>query len=61
MFKRWYKVTIYVTPKVGARYTITKRDRMTKKQMVKLVNTRQCGIGDVSKGYKWIGYGAELI
>lgn len=61
MFKKWYKVEIIVTPKNGPRYSIFKKDKMSNKEVTKLVNTRKCGIGDYTKDYKWIGYAVTKL
>ena len=56
MFKRWYKVQIIVTPKNGARYSIFKKQKLTKKEAIKLANTKHCGLYDYAKAYKQIEY-----
>lgn len=61
MFKKWYKVEIIVTPKNGVRYSIFKKDKMSRKEATKLVNTRKCGLGDSTKAYKWIAYAVTKI
>lgn len=61
MFKKLYNVETIITPKNGGRYSVTKREKLTRKQAAKLVNMRKCGIGDSTKGYKWIAYAVELV
>ena len=61
MFRKWYKVEIIVTPKNGPRYSIFRKQKMNKKEMIKLVNTRKCGLADYTKPYAWIAYNATKI
>lgn len=56
MFKKWYKVQIIVMPKEGAKYSIFKKQKLTKKEAVKLSNTKHCGLYDHTKAYKKIEY-----
>lgn len=56
MFRKWYKIEIIVTPKNGLKYSIFRRQKLNKKEVIKLVNTTKCGIGDYTKPYKYIVY-----
>lgn len=57
MFKKNYKVETIVTPKGNApRYTVVSTKRMTKKEAIKLQNTKKFGIMDTNANYKWIVY-----
>lgn len=56
MFKRWYKVQVIVTPKNGTKYSIFKKQKLTKREAVKLASTCHCGLYDYTKAYKKIEY-----
>ena len=49
-----YKVETIVTQKNGLRYTTVHTCKMTKKEAIKLANTKKIGVLDTTKGYKWI-------
>ena len=57
MFKKSYKVETIVTPK-GNRpmYKVTSTKKMTKKEAVRLQNTRKMGLLNEHVEYKWITY-----
>lgn len=61
MFKRKYKVDTIVTQKNGLKYVTTHTCKMSKKEAVKLVNSRKVGLLDTTKGYKWIVYNVTEI
>lgn len=56
MFKKNYKVETIVTPKNAPRYSVIHTKKMTKKEAVKLANTKKFGVRDYTKDYKWIVY-----
>lgn len=56
MFRKWYKVQIIVTPKDGAKYSIFKKQKLTKKEAMKLARTKHCGLYDYAKAYSYIEY-----
>ena len=56
MFKKMYKVETIVTQKNGLKYTTVHTCKMTKKEAIKLANTKKIGVLDTTKGYKWIVY-----
>lgn len=56
MFKKWYKVQVIVTPKNSPKYSIFRKQKLTKKEAVKLSNTKHCGLYDYTKEYKYIEY-----
>lgn len=56
MFKKMYKVETIITPKNAPQYTVVSRKKMSKKEAVKLANTKKFGVRDYNKDYKWIVY-----
>ena len=56
MFRKWYKVQVIVTPKEGTKYSIFKKQKLTKKEAMKLSRTKQCGLYDHAKAYSYIEY-----
>lgn len=56
MFKKWYKVQIIVTPKKSPKYSIFRKQKLTKREAMKLASTCHCGLYDHTKAYKKIEY-----
>lgn len=61
MFKKNYKIETIVTLKNGTKYTTTKTKKMSKKEAIKLDNTKKIGIDDNTKDYKWIVYNVKAV
>lgn len=60
-FRKWYKIEIIVTPKSGSKYSIFRKQKLTKKEVNQLINTTKCGIGDYTKPYKFIKYSVTKL